>query len=107
MINISSSRHSVPQNIYLTGNGNIWHNTSILLRRLSELLSRKEQKSVSQKRPTYWVRSKQINEIGGFGRRSVPAKFKTFEKAQQDSLQLNLQREAFHRGYFIEAGADR
>jgi len=61
---------------------------------------------VSQKRPTYWVRSKQINEIGGFGRRPVPAKFKTFEKAQQYRLQLNLHRGAFHPGYFIEVEED-
>ncbi len=28
-------------------------------------------------KPTYWVRSKQLNEIGTFGRRPVPARFKT------------------------------
>ena len=59
-----------------------------------------------QKGPTYWVRSKQINEIGGFGGRPVPAKFKTFEKAQQYRLQLNLRRGAFHPGYFIEVEED-
>ena len=61
---------------------------------------------MSQKGPTYWVRSKQINEIGGFGRRPVPAKFKTLEKAQQYRLQLNLHRGAFHPGYFIEVEED-
>jgi hypothetical protein len=61
---------------------------------------------VSQKKPTYWVRSKQINEIGEFGRRPVPAKFKTLEEAQLYRGQLNLHRGAYHPGYFIEVRED-
>jgi hypothetical protein len=62
--------------------------------------------SMSQKSPTYWVRSKQINEIGGFGRRPVPAEFKTLEKAKLYSRQLNLLKGAYHPGYFVEIQED-
>ena len=61
---------------------------------------------MSKKTPTYWVRSKQINETGGFGSRPVPAKFKTYKKAQKYRWQLHLHRGAFHPGYFIEVEED-
>jgi anti-sigma B factor antagonist len=51
---------------------------------------------------TYCVRSKQLNEIGCFGRRPVPATFKTLEAAKQYRTELNLRRGAYHPGYFIE-----
>jgi len=51
---------------------------------------------------TYWVRSKQTNEITGFGRRSVPAQFKKLEDAKEYRRELNLRRGAYHPGYFIE-----
>ncbi len=53
-------------------------------------------------KPTYWVCSKQLNEIGTFGRRPVPARFKTLEDAQRYRRELNLRRGAFHPGYFVE-----
>ena len=61
---------------------------------------------MSRKGPTYWVRSKQINGTCGSGRRPVPAKFKTFAKAQKYRWQLQLHRGAFHPGYFIEVEED-
>jgi hypothetical protein len=51
---------------------------------------------------TYWVRSKQTNEVNGFGRRPVPAQFKKLEDAKEYRRQLNLRRGAYHPGYFIE-----
>jgi hypothetical protein len=65
-----------------------------------------EQRSVSQKKPTYWVRSKQLNETGEFGRRPVPAKFKTLEEAELYRRHLNLHRGAYHPGYFVEVQED-
>lgn len=53
-------------------------------------------------KPTYWVRSKQTNEIGSFGLRPVPARFKSLAEAKQYSRELNLRRGAYHPGYFIE-----
>jgi hypothetical protein len=53
-------------------------------------------------KPTFWVRSKQANEIGCFGRRPVPAKFKSLQAAKQYRSELNLRRGAYHPGYFIE-----
>ena len=61
---------------------------------------------MSQKKPTYWVRSKQINETGQFGRRPVPAKFKTLEEAELYRRHLNLHRGAFHPGYVVEVQED-
>jgi len=61
---------------------------------------------VSHKKPTYWVRSKQINETDGFGRRPVPAKFKTLEEAELYRRHLNLHRGAYHPGYFVEVQDD-
>jgi hypothetical protein len=58
------------------------------------------------KSPTYWVRSKQLNETSGFGRRPVPAKFKTREKAQLYRRELNLHKGAYHPGYFVEEQDD-
>jgi hypothetical protein len=57
--------------------------------------------SMSQK-PTYWVRSKQPNEIGVFGRRPVPAQFNKLEDAKQYRRELNLRKGPFHPGYVIE-----
>ena len=51
---------------------------------------------------TYWVRSKQPNEIGCFGPTPVPAKFKTLEAAKQYRMDLNLRRGPYDPGYFIE-----
>jgi anti-anti-sigma factor len=51
---------------------------------------------------TYWVRSKQPNEIGCFGQRPVPAKFETLQAAKQYRTELNLRRGAYHPGYLIE-----
>ncbi len=56
-------------------------------------------------RPTYWVRSKQPNEIGIFGRRPVPAQFKKLEDAKQYRRELNLRRGPFHPGYVVEEQA--
>ena len=53
-------------------------------------------------KPAYWVRSKQPNEIGVFGRRPVPAQFNKLEDARQYRRELNLRRGAFHPGYVIE-----
>jgi hypothetical protein len=53
-------------------------------------------------KPTYWVRSKQTNEIGCFGLRPVPAQFKKLEDAKQYCKELNLRRGAYHPGYIIE-----
>ena len=53
-------------------------------------------------KPTYWVRSKQPNEIGSFGRRPVPAQFTKLEEAKQYRRELNLHKGAFHPGYVIE-----
>jgi hypothetical protein len=50
----------------------------------------------------YWVRSKQTNEIGVFGRHPVPARFDNLEAAKDYRRQLNLRRGAFHPGYFID-----
>jgi anti-sigma B factor antagonist len=53
-------------------------------------------------KPTYWVRSKQPNEIGVFGRRPVPAHFNKLEDAKQYRRELNLRKGPFHPGYVIE-----
>lgn len=57
------------------------------------------------KSPTYWVRSKQINEITGFGR-PVPAKFKSLEEAKLYRRELNLHRGPYHPGYIVEKQND-
>jgi hypothetical protein len=59
---------------------------------------------VSEK-PIYWVRSKQPNEIGVFGRRPVPAQFNTLADAKQYRRELNLRKGPFHPGYVIEEQA--
>ena len=51
---------------------------------------------------TYWVRSKQTNEIGSFGRRPIPAQFKNLEDARDYRREMNLHRGPYHPGYFIE-----
>ena len=53
-------------------------------------------------KPTYWVRSKQPNEIWIFGRRPVPAEFHNLEDAKQYRRELNLRKGPFHPGYVIE-----
>lgn len=50
----------------------------------------------------YWVRSKQANEIGDFGRHPIPAWFEHLEDAKNYRRQMNLRRGAFHPGYFID-----
>jgi hypothetical protein len=55
---------------------------------------------------TYWVRSKQTNEIGGFGLTPVPAQFKTLEEAKLYRRRLNLHRGAYHPGYVVEKQDD-
>jgi hypothetical protein len=54
------------------------------------------------KKPTYWVRSKQINEIAGYGRWRIPAPFKTLEEANECRRVMHLRRGAYHPGYFVE-----
>jgi anti-sigma B factor antagonist len=54
----------------------------------------------------YWVRSKQTAEISGFGRKPVPAQFKTFGAAKIYCRDLNLHRGAYHPGYFVEKQDD-
>lgn len=51
---------------------------------------------------SFWVLSKQPKEIGGFGKRPVPAQFKTAEEAGKYCRELNLKRGAYHPGYFVE-----
>jgi len=51
---------------------------------------------------SFWVLSKQPKEVGGFGRRPVPAQFKTQEDAQRYCKELNLRKGAYHPGYFVE-----
>jgi anti-sigma B factor antagonist len=58
-------------------------------------------------KPTYWVRSRQPNEIGCFGRMPVPASFETLQAAKQYRTELNLRRGAYHPGYFIEDDSAR
>jgi hypothetical protein len=82
------------------------HNTFHMLRRVSELFIYKAQRSVSQTKPTYWVRSKQLNETGEFGGRPVPAKFKTLEEAELYRRHLNLHRGPYHPGYVAEVQED-
>ena len=77
-----------------------------MLNRVSEFFIYNQQAAAPQKKPTYWVRSKQINEAGEFGRRPVPAKFKTLEEAQLYRRHLNLHRGAYHPGYFVEVQKD-
>ena len=50
----------------------------------------------------FWVLSKQLKEISDFGRRRVPAQFKTREEAVRYCRELNLRKGAYHPGYFIE-----
>jgi len=77
-----------------------------MLRSASQFFIYKEQRSVPQKKPTYWVRSKQINETGEFGRRPVPAEFKTLKEAELYRRHLNLHRGAYHPGYFVQVQED-
>ena len=55
---------------------------------------------------SYWVRSKQTNEISGFGRTPVPARFKRLDEAELLRRELNLRRGAYHPGYFVEEQDD-
>jgi hypothetical protein len=56
--------------------------------------------------PTYWVRSKQLNEISQFSAMPVPARFKTFEEAKLYRQKLNLRKGAYHPGYYVETQDD-
>jgi hypothetical protein len=53
-------------------------------------------------RRSFWVLSKQPDEISGFGKNRIPAKFKTVEEAKVFCRAMNLRKGAFHPGYFIE-----
>jgi hypothetical protein len=57
--------------------------------------------AVSNKR-AFWVLSRQPDEIGTFGKKRVPASFKTVEEAKRYCRELNLKKGAYHPGYFIE-----
>ena len=61
---------------------------------------------MAQKKPTYWVRSRQINETGQFSRWPVPAKFETLEEAQLYRRHLTLHRGPYHPGYFVQVEED-
>jgi hypothetical protein len=54
------------------------------------------------KKSAFWVLSKQPQEIGHFGKRRVPAHFKTFEEAKRYCQELNLRKGVYHPGYYIE-----
>ena len=54
------------------------------------------------KKSTFWVLSKQPQEIGDIGKRRVPVKFKTLEEAKKYRQELNLKKGAYHPGYYIE-----
>jgi hypothetical protein len=56
---------------------------------------------VANKR-SFWVLSKQPKEISGFGRNPIPAQFKTQEEATRYCRQMNLNKGAYHPGYFVE-----
>jgi hypothetical protein len=74
--------------------------------RFSEFFIYKVHRSVSPTKPTYWVRSKKLDETSEFGRRPVPAKFKTLEEAELYRRQLNLHRGPYHPGYVVEIQED-
>lgn len=50
----------------------------------------------------FWVLSKNIKEVSGFGRMQVPAQFKTLEEAKRYCRELNLRKGAYHPGYLVE-----
>jgi hypothetical protein len=54
------------------------------------------------KKRAFWVLSRQLKEIGTFGKMKVPAQFKTFEEAKTYCRELNFRKGAYHPGYFIE-----
>ena len=56
--------------------------------------------------PTYWVRSRQINETETLSGRPVPAKFKSLGSANRFRRELNLRRGPYHPGYFVEVEED-
>ena len=51
---------------------------------------------------SYWVRSKQANEISGFNRMPVPAHFATLREAEVYRRKLNSIRGPYHPGYIVE-----
>jgi hypothetical protein len=59
-------------------------------------------KTTGANKRRFWVLSKQLNEIGAFGRRRVPAQFKTLEEAKRYCRELNLRKGVYHPGYFVE-----
>jgi hypothetical protein len=50
----------------------------------------------------FWVLSKNVKEISGFGKKRIPSQFKTHEEAKKYCRELNLKKGAYHPGYFIE-----
>jgi len=58
------------------------------------------------KKATYCVRSRQANEVTGFGRMPVPAHFKTRGEAEMYRRKLNSRRGAYHPGYIVEEQGD-
>jgi hypothetical protein len=54
------------------------------------------------KKSAFWVLSKQPQEIGHFGKRRVPAQFKTLEEAKRYCQELNLRKGVYHPGYYVE-----
>ena len=54
------------------------------------------------KKTAFWVLSKNPKEIGDFGKRRVPAQFKTYEEAKRFCQELNLRRGVYHPGYYVE-----
>ena len=54
------------------------------------------------KKTSFWVLSRQPQEIGDFGKRRVPAQFKTLEDAKRYCRELNLRSGAYHPGYYVE-----
>ena len=51
---------------------------------------------------SFWVLSKQPKEISGFGKHPVPSQFKTYEEAHRYVRQLNMNKGAYHPGYYVE-----
>ena len=51
---------------------------------------------------SFWVLSKQPKEISGFGKNPVPSQFKTYEEAHRYVRQLNMNKGAYHPGYYVE-----
>ena len=59
-----------------------------------------------REKPTYWVRSRQANEISENSTMPVPARFMMLEEAKLYRRELNLRRGAYHPGYYVEEQDD-